>query len=221
MSQRYTSRTSPVAGLVLIAVAGFAMAAPIVAVAAPEWLDNGAAIAAAIPVLSELMTDLLVEDIGTSTEVECSTGVDEGTIGPGAAATMTKLECVVALPVSGVCSSPVTIRVLELPWALTLILAEEPVGTNMYRVKTTGLTGYEIECETIIGKQKDSCTMSSVSWLVENDGTTGTLLLEVDPKTETESQSGTCSFSGGKPSILAGADILIFSDTGLALTASG
>jgi hypothetical protein len=211
-------------GFVFIAVIAFGAVAATAALAAEEWLDNGAAIPAAIPVLSEVMVGLQLLDIGANTEVECMVGDDAGTVGPGAADTTTTAECLEALPVSGLCSAPVTIKALELPWKSTLFLVVEG-GVDMYRVlvenATTKLIGYETECETVLGKQKDACVGPAVSFLAENDGTTGTVLLETDAVTATESKAGTCSLSGGKPEVLAGSDTLIFSDEGLLITVSG
>jgi predicted amidohydrolase len=107
---------------------------------------------------------------------------------------------------------------------VTLTLVIEG-GGGMYRAGVSNASenvGYLVECETALGKQDDPCTGKGVSFLLENDGTTGTVLAESDAKTEEESETNIlCTGTlGGKGLILAGADILFFSNEGLPFTVS-
>jgi hypothetical protein len=217
-------------GIAMFAVFAFCAVAAASALATPEFLDNGEPILASTTFLSELMANssgfgLLLEDMGSSTEVECMAGDNAGLLSTTAGlAEITSAKCSLALPSSGLCSAPITIKVLHLPWTMTLSLVEEG-GGNMYRARFTNElenTGYEIECETVMGVQKDPCTGKGVSFLLEN-AAEGTVLAESDTKTEEESENNIlCTgLFGGIGLILAGADILFFSNEGLVLTVSG
>jgi hypothetical protein len=151
-------------------------------------------------------------------------GVNAGLLSttPGLAE-ITSAECTEALPVSGLCSAPVLIVALNLPWEVTLTLVIES-ELNMYRARLTNATentGYLVECETALGKQDDPCTGKSVTFLLEN-AAEGTVLAETDTKTEEETETNTlCTGTlGGKGLILAGADTLFFSNEGLPFTVS-
>jgi hypothetical protein len=188
-----------------------------------QWLDNGALISTKVPVLSELMTGLLLEDMGNGAEIECMIGDNAGFVGPEAADETTEAICLEALPIA-VCSGATTINALLLPWTTTL--ESEGTGANemfydLTENATTKEIGYETECTVLGLKVKDVCLGPGVRFLVENDGTTGTVLVESDELTELDSELGKCSISNGKPLVLAGSDGLIFSDeTGLAITVS-
>jgi hypothetical protein len=215
-------------GVVMFAVFAFCAVAAASAFAA-EFLDNGEPILASTTFLSEIMSNssgfgLLREDMGNSTEIECMLGINTGLLSTTAGlAEITSASCTEALAVSGVCSAPVIIRALNLPWEVTLTLVIEG-GGDMYRARLANAaenTGYEVECETLLGKQKDPCVGKSVSFLLEN-AAEGTVLAESDTKTEEETETNTlCSgLSGGKGLILAGADTLFFSNEGLPFTVS-
>jgi hypothetical protein len=214
-------------GVTLFAVFAFCAVAAASALATPEFLDNGESILASTTFLSEIMSNgagfgLLLEDMGNSTEVECMLGVNEGLLSTTAGlAEITEALCTEGLAVSGLCSAPVTIVALNLPWEVTLTLVIEG-GANMYRAAPTNAaenTGYLVECETVLGKQDDPCTGKGVTFLLEN-AAEGAVLAESDAKTEEESETNIlCTGTlGGKGLILAGSDILLFSDEGLVLS---
>jgi len=218
-------RKISVVGLALMAVCMFGvMVVSSASAALAEFLDNGAAITATENVLTELMQEagvgILLEDMGNSTEVECMKGDDEGTVGPNGVATTTEALCTEALPATGLCSAPVVITALNLPWTTTI----ELVGTTFRGLVTNAgeNVGYEVECNTIIGLIKDKCIQNKVplSGLIENDGATGTILVLSDATTETESEKSTCSVSGMPGLVLAGSDILILNENGLVYTVS-
>jgi hypothetical protein len=218
-------------GVAMFAVFAFCAVAAASAFAA-EFLDNGEPILASTTFLSEIMSNssgfgLLLEDMGNSTEVECMLGVNAGLLSTTAGlAEITSAECTEALAVSGLCSAPVLIVALNLPWEVTLTLVIEG-GGDMYRARLANAaenTGYLVECETALGKQDDPCTGASVSFLLEN-AAEGTVLAESDEVTELESETNTlCTGTlGGKGLILAGtpgADTLFFSNEGLPFTVS-
>jgi hypothetical protein len=215
-------------GVAMFAVFAFCAVAAASAFAA-EFLDNGEPILASTTFLSEIMSNssgfgLLLEDMGNSTEVECMLGVNEGLLSttPGLAE-ITKASCTEPLAVSGLCSAPLSIVPLNLPWEVTLTLVIES-ELNMYRARLTNElenTGYLVECETALGKQDDPCTGKSITFLLEN-AAEGTVLAESDTKTEEETETNTlCTGTlGGKGLILPLADTLFFSNEGLVLTVS-
>jgi hypothetical protein len=216
-------------GVALFVVFAFCAVAAASAFATPEFLDNGESILASTTFLSEIMSNssgfgLLWEDMGNSTEIECMLGDNAGLLSttPGLAE-ITEALCTEGLVILGWCSAPVSIVALNLPWEVTLTLVIEG-GGDMYRVRLANAaenTGYLVECETALGKQDDPCTGASVTFLLEN-AAEGTLLAESDTKTEEEAETNTlCTGTlGGKGLILAGADILFFSNEGLPFTVS-
>jgi hypothetical protein len=224
-------RKIPIVGFMIFAVLALSAVAASSAFAeeVKEWLDNNVAISPAVPVLSELMTDLLLEYMPPAgheiekTEVECMVGENEGTVGPGALDQITEALCLEALAVSGACSAPVTIMADNLPWHTELYLEGTMFRDLLLAEPGGGLPGWHVECETLLGLHLILCT-GEISVLVENDGTTGTVLAEFDEVSELESETSKCINNiteEGVGLILAGADILIFAeDSTLSLTVS-
>jgi hypothetical protein len=197
----------------VLAVFAVSAIASSVAFAESEWLDGGAVITTAVKVLSELMSGLKLEDMGTGVEVECKKGTDEGTVGPGAADTVTAAACTevnkTALAGSGTCTEVVSITAEGLPWATALSL----VG-GVLRDTTTNAK-YTVKCKTILGTVEDKCETTRSAAASNSESA---VLIETDATTEGET-SGTCSL-GKEPLVLSGSDLLIFSDEGLVLTVS-
>jgi hypothetical protein len=225
-------RKIQIVGLLLFSVFALSAVAASSALAeeVKEWLDNNAAISVAVPVLSELMTDVLLEYMPPpgheveKTEVECMVGDGEGTVGPGAVGKVTKAECLEALTVSGACAAPITITADNLPWRTELYLEGTMFRVLLLEEGTNGVPGFHLECETLLGLHLLLCTGFEESALLENDGTTGTVLGEADEVSELQSETSKCingASEEGLKLILAGADSLIFAeDSTLSITVS-
>jgi hypothetical protein len=124
---------------------------------AVEWLDNGAAIGAAVKVDSETEVGnlLLLEDMKTGVELLCS-GTDEGTVGPGKADEITKITATGCVTDKGFCSNPEATPV-NLPWKTELL---EPVA-GVWRDDISNATnnpGWDIKCGGIL---VDECVGNS------------------------------------------------------------
>lgn len=216
-------------GLAFSAMLVFSAVVAASALAAPEFLDGGNPISAAIPVLTTLDTGLQLEDKGNGVEAECKKGEGEGTVGPGNKDTVKTANCTevnkTAIKGGGTCLEVVSIKGANLEWQTELVLVETG-GVDMYYIivlkEAGGNAGWAVTCKTFLGNVTDTCTGPAIkAFLVENV-LGGELLAETDALTEKEvEENSTCSVSGGKGSILAGADLLVFSMEGLELTVSG
>src|SRR6202044_1373700 len=76
------------AWLLILATGALSATAATSAMAAAEWLLNGSSIASATA--AKTTGELLLEDMGTKTDVLCSATL-EGTVGPGATDEITKI----------------------------------------------------------------------------------------------------------------------------------
>ncbi|HEY2632519.1 MAG TPA: hypothetical protein VGI26_09095 [Solirubrobacteraceae bacterium] len=168
------------------------------AYAAPEWLVKGAPVASNVAVKAKSVGDLTLEDtkvLGVVSAVECKiTG--EGTVGPGGKdkiSTLTTSECKI---VKGPCTSILKAVAVHLPWNTQL---EEVEGKIRDKVSSggSGAPGWEVECNSALGKVTDTCTVEN-STAVEN--VTEGVKLTWDSK----SAHGSCTIGGAGAGVVKG-----------------
>ena len=216
-------------GLAVVAVFAFSVIAAASASAASEWLLDGAAITGT-PDPVEATGELLIEDVGTGTQIECS-GKFDGTVGPG---TLGKIEKILNLTsveetsnenlakitksaidckfeAAGLCNVSVGALVwlfsLHLPWATELLLPSPELWVDDITTGAGGEPAYEVSCSTIIGTETDICegkpgaNMKNVTGGVEG----------VFEENETTNPKGNCSIGGNKSSLTTGKYIITVS----------
>lgn len=205
-----------VLGLALVAV--FALSSVIATAAfADEWLDVGSGKSEKMAVLNSIIAahPLFLEDMGSilvkAQEVECKEGTSEGSVGAGAADELTKAEGLHCLVVNagGGCNQNAgeeveSVVAANLPWTTEIFLEGEMFRDHLLNANNN--PGWTVRCKGI----SDTCT-GLVSVLLENNVTEGDVVAEFDAVSEKESEAGKCT-SGGVSLILAGGQILIFSD---------
>jgi hypothetical protein len=125
------------------------------AIAAPEWLDKGAAINVAETV--KVVFSVLLSDLKEKSAVRC-TGTGTGLVGPKSNGEFTKLtvrECIT----QGACEEPVggpviKARAEKTPWKTQLVLN----GGGITQDQFTNETGWTVECLVLGVNAVDTCT---------------------------------------------------------------
>jgi hypothetical protein len=164
------------------------------------WLVNGTKPtgATSVDAIFTLETeDTKVGPFGESGAVSCK-GTGEGTIGPGAADTITKLGITDCTPVK-ICEIPTGLTFLKLPWTTKV----ELIGAVFYDdiVASTGEVEYKFIC-TILGiKVEDTCKLALARSLLEN---TGSNVKGIFSKTDSNQPAVTCSRGGTGTGLLMG-----------------
>lgn len=206
-------------GLTLVAVSAlsalFAMSAFAASLPA-EWLANGEKITT--PLAADSVGTLVLSDTKSGITVECS-GLFEGTVGPGAADTITK---VVGLGAGEelfiMCTTTVgnilctvgtlaEVMAVNLPWTTEALLATETEFRDDITAGTGGNPGYEVECKGF----KDTCT--GVTSAKATNVTGG-----VEGLFEEKSENATCSIGGAGAGTVRGSGVT--SVSGVTLTIS-
>jgi hypothetical protein len=191
----------------------------------PEWLIDGAAVAAGTS--TETTGDLVLSDRGAAGEpaMLCE-GILDGTVGPAGVDEITEVLNTAGVKVTSVLGgSPVllcpSVRTCQgesemfpigLPWKTQLELS----GANVIDLTSATKIAYEIVC-TILGvKVTDECTQSTAAGIVEN------MLGETPPDVLVNfgEQTGNCTVGGAGKGSIEGFG-LIFALEGLSLTVSG
>jgi hypothetical protein len=110
------------------------------ALAAPEWLENGGAITAALGAQIRIPKpgSLLIEDIALGAEVKCTAGSFTGTVGPGKIGTVTEPHFNVANCASNLGKVEEFVPI-KLPWESEIKLIM--VGANLYQNVLTSKMG--------------------------------------------------------------------------------
>ncbi len=144
-------------GLAIVAVASFAAASASSALATtPEWLNNGAAIAAPVAVANK--GTLKLADLKQKVELSC-TGTGEGTVGPGKEDVTTVLTATSCTNVGSTsCPTPNAVA-QKLPWLTGLNTS----GTSTID-EILQESGWQVTCAGII---KDTCTSTAKTPFVE------------------------------------------------------
>lgn len=138
------------------------------AYATPEWFVKGAPVTGNVTIKAKSVGGITLEDtktLGGATAIECKV-TGEGTVGTGGkdkATAMSPSECLV---VKGLCTSIILVSAVHLPWNTQLATVE---GKTRDKITTGegGSPGWEVECNTALGKVKDTCT-GETSTAVEN-----------------------------------------------------
>ncbi len=173
---------------------GAAMAA---SASADEYLFNGKPITERLTLGG--LGELELIDMKEGVAVKC-TGHSEGTKGPGALLEITKVTglagelnvpCTVEKG-SSLCESA-TAMAVNLPWHSELILREG----ELRGLITTSNAGWEVNCETIIGKVTDTCTGTGSAALKNVSG-------GVEVIAEEKSGKANCSRGGAEAGLVRG-----------------
>jgi hypothetical protein len=246
-------RKFKILGLALCAVFAFSAVAAASAFAEVEGelLGGGARIEAAgltIEVKPSAENEfLLLEDMNATgkPDILCS-GILDGTIEPELNEGLTRarlglitavltltggeagnlVECV---DDNGICSSPVDVTALNLPWHWEILLMKGVAVTSLWYylfillLETGKIPAYSVDCNSILGLVEDTCQAESAT-----DGSAGPIMNETGgllaefSENETELEGtvpGTCSTGGAKQGLLFG-DGFITSPNAGALTVS-
>jgi hypothetical protein len=195
-------------GLALVAV--FAMTAVAAASAsAHEWQIGGKAIVTATVTKSKgtlTLTDKKGGIFKEEVKLTCK-GTDEGTVGPGAADTVTAVTATECKTEKGTCPSP-TAKATHLPWKTELVSGTGSEVRDTITSGGSGEPGYNVVCAGLV---EDEC-VGNTSTKAEN--TTG----GVNEIFDANSANAKCSRGGANAGEVRGTD-LIESPTGGVLTA--
>lgn len=191
-------------GFALIAALVFSVIGSAAAFAAsPEFLDNGATIAAGSKIAADSEGTVTLTDLAAGVAVEC-TGTDSGIITGEKTATEEVVTATACTTVKGSCSSPLAAAV-KLPWTFEL-----KNGTTNPLLNALKETGWDVTCSGIIS---DTCTSAAGLPVLE-------LLLPIEdplhfewPATPNEG-IGNCSLGGSKQGDVAGLVFLLFTASG-------
>lgn len=160
------------------------------AYATPEWFVKGTPVTSNVSIKSKSVGGITLEDtkvLGVASAIECKT-TGEGTVGSAGkdkVTAVTPSECKV---VKGPCTSIIKVTAVHLPWNTQLEEVESKVRDKIAS-GGSGAPGWEVECNTAIGKVKDTCT-GETSTAVEN--VTEGVKLILDSK----SAHGNCTLGG-------------------------
>jgi hypothetical protein len=201
--------------IVLALVAMFAFAAISVASASAEttllaeWLVNGVGVTTSTPSVSE--GELLLEDMGTGTDILCS-GKFVGTINANGADTITLVEDLAGkdntitctITAKGSCEeangSAISVTAVNLPWATLLILMENGEFLDEISSSGAGNPGYLVECKVVGIKIDDTCTGSTQTQ--EKNVTGG--VEGIFNESETITPAGSCTVGGSGQGLVVG-----------------
>jgi hypothetical protein len=193
-------------GLALVVVCAFG-AILATSAFATEWLSKGAAIAAALP--ADTLGILVLTDTVIDEQAECSV-LFEGTVGPGAAGTITKaldlmgnenaLDCFVTALHGAACAQGelATITLLNLPWNTLVVLVTGPPEEFRDEITTSSIEkslqpGYEILCKNTV----ETCTSDTSVKLVN-------LMEGVESAFDAKSELSECTAGGKKAGEITG-----------------
>ncbi len=194
-------------GLMVFAV--FALSAVAASTAsAVQWLDNGNPISSPIEVLSK--GTLLLEDLaspGGGTAVLCE-GKNRGTVGAGSRdLTLSITNIVCSFERVGACKAGTTptAEAVHLPW-VTRLLTVAGVTRDMIENSGAGAPGWAVECESILGKQRDECTSETEGDPSITNNSSGDVTETFDP-----SERASCTKGNSTSGMVIG-NVLIFAE---------
>jgi hypothetical protein len=138
------------------------------AYATPEWFVKGTPVTSNVTVKAKSVGGIVLEDtktFGGATAIECKmTG--EGTVGTGGKDKVTTFLPSECLVVKGPCTSIISVSAVHLPWTTQLATVESKTRDKI-TTGEGGSPGWEVECNTLLGKVKDTCS-GETSTAVEN-----------------------------------------------------
>lgn len=213
-----TMRKFSILGLAVFAViAGSAIAASSAFAATSQWLAAGAVIATAKAADTSSVGTLLLQDMNASlgADVDCTSVTSTGTIGPGAADTVSAVAFTLAdctVEAGSVCEKLIEVKAANLPWVTTLSLSGSTFIDTISAGSSGKSPGYAIECKTLLGNVTDTCTKTTATTELTN--VTG----GVDAKFN-ETEEGNCTVGGEKEALISGT-VLNLLTSGEALTVS-
>jgi hypothetical protein len=184
-------------GLALVAMFAFAAVAAGSA-SATEWLVSGAAAPAGSATTSTGSIEL--EDMTLGASVKCTTTTDEGTVGAGAADTVTKVTFAGCTSPKG-CTSVDNVEAIHLPWTTTASGTAPSFKDTISEKGTGGAPGYLIECVSAGLLLDDSCTKATANVEVKN------LTSSVEALFNTEEEAK-CSLGGEKAGLVHGSEVI-------------
>jgi hypothetical protein len=200
-------------GLALFAVFAFAAVSVTAASAETtllaEWLENGKAVVANTPTVSE--GELLLEDMKTATDILCSgkfvgtlglSGVDSVTLVEDLEAKDNSLHCIITA--KGACEEAngelITVIPVNLPWSTRLVLMENGEFLDEIFSSGAGNPGYLIECKALGIKVDDTCTGATQTQ--EKNVTGG--VEGIFNESETITPAGNCTIGGTGAGLVVG-----------------
>ncbi|MGA7706044.1 MAG: hypothetical protein WB998_14265 [Solirubrobacteraceae bacterium] len=184
---------------------------PVAAAEAPQWLVEGAPIAAGTTVSADVEHEagslLLLEDMSApgAPDILCEVENGQATLLYNGEAEITKMECIKPAVDSGTCSSPKILPV-NLPWRV--FVAEPSSGVFEAEISsTTGSgAGWAIECTVLGVKSTDTCTSNQGKSLLTN---TEAHLVDSEFMEEmTKVEEATCTIGGKEVGLTFG--LLLF-----------
>jgi hypothetical protein len=208
-------RKIKIVGLALAAVCALSAFMATSSFAAGQVLLAGNKIEAVTPfeVTPAAGTELLLEDMKATgpPTIHCS-GIFDGHFEVGGelgfiteiltlagAAAGNLVECTDS---KSICSAPVDVTAINLPWDVTIELMA--AGAEEYLIllnaEGTKIPGYTVDCNSLLGLVEDTCTGATAA--VATTGTSG--VTAEFSENETTTPPGSCSVGGTKQGLLAG-----------------
>ncbi|MGA7703862.1 MAG: hypothetical protein WB998_03090, partial [Solirubrobacteraceae bacterium] len=188
------------------------------AAASPEWLAGEKSITTALASTSEGELTLGGTNglkIGIKSAVLCS-GIFDGTVGPGAADTITEVLSLADVPVT--LAAPLTCTAVETCTSATIAPVGLPWKTELLSTLDDELFngGWEIVCKTPLGTVEETCISAEQLSTLENDPTEKDVL-----GTFVKEQTANCSMGGANTGfVVSDAAGLILLNNGEALATS-
>ena len=166
-----------------------------------KWLANGGEITTTIT--SDTSGELLFEDMGAAgkPDVVCSI-LFEGTVGPGSSDSIEKivdlenkspLKCT---DKNGICSTPVAVTPLHLPWSTLLTVDGETLRDGISN-SGAGEAGYTVDCNSLLGLVEDTCEGNTSGKVTNVEG-------GVEDSFEEGSISVNCTLGGAGQGLIEG-----------------
>jgi hypothetical protein len=207
-----------IVGIVFGAMLALSAISASAAFAESEWLFNGAAITTALPV--ESSGEILLEDMGTGTQILCS-GIFVGTVTGKtdeitdvvnlslvleettnlAGTKVSAVSC--TIEALGLCLGTVGELVflipINLPWKTEILLEGTVFVDDILPHAGGGNPGYEVSCNTLIGVQTDVCTGTPG---VDLENGVSDVLAEFLAEDEELNPPGNCSVGGSKQALI-------------------
>jgi hypothetical protein len=166
----------------LLGIAMVAVLATAVSALAIEWQQSEKPIVAAAPVVSVSAGEKMhFTDSGYGVEVECNVP-DSGTVGPGAAGTITikPFECDKVKSGEGRCESAESVLIFNAPWKTLLVEEGGGPEDEVEAVAGAGEPRFEISCHNHEGAIfDDTCNMGGARATMTNGILSGTNIVGV------------------------------------------
>jgi hypothetical protein len=198
-------------------ILGFAVVAAVLALAASassafaltaQWLVGGATTSTAVT--TDSLGNITLEEMNTGLAVTCEETLDKGTVGPGAADTVTSVTFNKCKSVKG-CENVESVTAAGLPWTTELTSEEPKAGEEIFKdLIVKG--GYTVKCRVLGIPFSSTCTKEDSFAVIDNLASTVEALFVTE-------EEATCTSSGKATGLVHGSESIL-TESGSALAAS-